>query len=53
MHSVYSVDARDTCEACGGEALMDSKIALRLRQIEKEKRRKIDRENARLLKEHR
>lgn len=49
MHSVYSRSVRHTCRDCGGEALKDSVVDLKLRRIERDKRIKVERENKRLL----
>lgn len=49
MESVYSRDIRHTCHECGGEALRDSARDLRERRLGRDKKRKIERENKRLL----
>lgn len=49
MNSVYSRSVRHTCRDCGGEALKDSVVDLKLRRIERDKRIKVERENKRLL----
>jgi hypothetical protein len=53
MHSIYDRAIRETCTPCGGVAKRDSVMDLRERRLARERRKKVDRENARLLKEHR